>query len=581
MRRTLLLGLGLGLLSGCPATAPIPTHALPPPLRPLAQKIDQRAGVALPDDPFGDGADRLMYLDQNWAPLETLWFYFADQGSVLLPYATLVNLEQADGTERFVAPANLVRYRFLLQQPTPNNPDALPVGFAKHEGDGEPMAGLTCAACHATQIVYDRTAVRIDGGPSLIDMLGFLEGLRDAMAATLADEAKFARFAKATAGDRSAAAVRTALARDHAWFVSYLKAAQTTTQAGHGRVDAIGLIFNQVIRMTSGPENALEPNAPASYPLLWDAPRHDYVQWAGFSSNAGPGSLARNTGQVVGVFGQVKVQKHTTEEAVKAGYDSTIETHELVAMEEALRKLTSPQWPEQVLPPIDRALAKTGEALYARRCSGCHALIDRDDADRKITAQMYSVDKIGTDPLAVQNLTTAKAPTGILEGAWRSGGQGTYGAVEPVNTLLGDLVRGVLARNKVAVVKALTNAKLNGQGEETPRQGQFPAASEADPGAPLRTYKARPLNGIWAASPYLHNGSVPTLYDLLLPATQRPQTFATGRWSYDPKKVGYVSDSGPFTIDTRLPGNRNTGHEFGADLADGERLALVEYLKTL
>ena len=155
--------------------------------------------------------------------------------------------------------------------------------------------------------------------------------------------------------------------------------------------------------------------------------------------------------------------------------------------------------------------------------------------------------------------------------------------LQPVINGTGVLIHTNLGRAPLgpAVVKALTNAKLNGQGEETPRQGQFPAASEADPGAPLRTYKARPLNGIWAASPYLHNGSVPTLYDLLLPATQRPQTFATGRWSYDPKKVGYVSDSGPFTIDTRLPGNRNTGHEFGADLADGERLALVEYLKTL
>lgn len=53
--------------------------------------------------------------------------------------------------------------------------------------------------------------------------------------------------------------------------------------------------INQVIRMTSDAKNSLEPNAPNSFPLVWDAPRHDYVQWAGFSPNAGAGALALKT----------------------------------------------------------------------------------------------------------------------------------------------------------------------------------------------------------------------------------------------------------------------------------------------
>ena len=57
------------------------------------------------------------------------------------------------------------------------------------------------------------------------------------------------------------------------------------------RTDAIGRIINQAIRFTSDPKNSLEPNAPTSFPLLWDAPRHDYVQWTGFAPNAGAGSL--------------------------------------------------------------------------------------------------------------------------------------------------------------------------------------------------------------------------------------------------------------------------------------------------
>ena len=55
-------------------------------------------------------------------------------------------------------------------------------------------------------------------------------------------------------------------------------------------------------------------------------------------------------------------------------------------------------------------------------------------------------------------------------------------------------------------------------------------------------YLARPLNGIWWTGPYLHNGSVPTLYDLLHP-DQRPAKFKTGGREFDPVKIGYQSDS--------------------------------------
>ena len=55
-------------------------------------------------------------------------------------------------------------------------------------------------------------------------------------------------------------------------------------------------------------------------------------------------------------------------------------------------------------------------------------------------------------------------------------------------------------------------------------------------------YKARPLNGIWATAPFLHNGSVPTMYDLLLPVAERPKTFYLGSREYDPEKMGYRTD---------------------------------------
>jgi hypothetical protein len=100
---------------------------------------------------------------------------------------------------------------------------------------------------------------------------------------------------------------------------------------------------------------------------------------------------------------------------------------------------------------------------------------------------------------------------------------------------------------------------------------------------PQLQYKARPLNGIWSAAPFLHNGSVPNLYEMLLPASQRSKQFAVGRREFDPVKVGLVTEpaEGTFLFDTTLEGNTNVGHEFGAHLSEAERWQLVEYLKTL
>jgi mono/diheme cytochrome c family protein len=123
-------------------------------------------------------------------------------------------------------------------------------------------------------------------------------------------------------------------------------------------------------------------------------------------------------------------------------------------------------------------------------------------------------------------------------------------------------------------------------------------------------YKPRPLEGVWATAPFLHNGSVPTLYQMLLPPAKRDTKFFVGRREYDPVHVGFVTtpdadgDDDGFWLDTSIPGNHNTGHAFAADaptwarhlqnpaanplpsgvigpeFTDDERFAIVEYLKT-
>jgi len=105
-------------------------------------------------------------------------------------------------------------------------------------------------------------------------------------------------------------------------------------------------------------------------------------------------------------------------------------------------------------------------------------------------------------------------------------------------------------------------------------------------------YKARPLNGIWAAAPFLHNGSVPSLYLLLSPQSERPKTFWSGSKQFDPIKVGYdtAKISGATLFDTTKAGNSNAGHEFkdgprgkgvvGPLLSPDDRMAIIEYLKS-
>jgi mono/diheme cytochrome c family protein len=91
-----------------------------------------------------------------------------------------------------------------------------------------------------------------------------------------------------------------------------------------------------------------------------------------------------------------------------------------------------------------------------------------------------------------------------------------------------------------------------------------------------------PLDGCWLRAPYLHNGSVPTLADLLAPPDQRPARFSRGGNTYDPERMGFRGE-GPTQIDydTSLPGNGNEGHSYGTGLKPEEKRALMEFLKTL
>jgi mono/diheme cytochrome c family protein len=169
--------------------------------------------------------------------------------------------------------------------------------------------------------------------------------------------------------------------------------------------------------------------------------------------------------------------------------------------------------------PIDAALAQRGRAVYeGARCAACH------DVGGVRTGEATPLAEIGTDP-------------------------------ERLTTLSADLLRRML---------------------------------EVGTGYPWRfTHYRQPtgyanntLDGIWARAPYLHNGAVPTLWDLLLPPEHRPPLFGRGCGRLEPRKVGFDCD-GPFVFHVDQKGNGNGGHLYGTMLAETDRRALVEYLKSL
>ena len=138
---------------------------------------------------------------------------------------------------------------------------------------------------------------------------------------------------------------------------------------------------------------------------------------------------------------------------------------------------------------------------------------------------------------------------------------------------------------------------------EDERKAVFGPRANCPNPEPMAVYRARPLDGVWAMAPYLHNGSVPSLYWLLRPADERPRKFCLGARDYDPRRVGYPADPSCAPGETlfsetddmgrRIKGNSTAGHSFEGDAAGGrpgvvgralhddERDALIDYLKTL
>lgn len=533
------------------------------------------------------------YLDQNWTDKDREYFYFADQGSRLLPYDYFLYLEQADAINLFRDNENMKRLGLIPANKSKYNPDALPIGLTRN---GDQM-GPTCAACHTQQITYKNETIQIDGGQAFFHLNQFLIDLTASLKATLDNAEKFERFQQRVLGKGASDLqketlkqnLKTIYEKRHAYMLHHY----SDVTSGFTRLDAFGAILNQALLVTEVKGNRNAPNAPTSIPYIWDTPQHDYVEWNGSQSNTGVGALARNIGEVIGVFGDIETETTSWFGLIDGGYASSIQARELRKLEHVVSKLHSPLWPSS-FPAIDEKLAKKGRVLYEQHCLQCHLDIDRTNPERLIQVRMSSVSEIKTDGLMAENAIYSKGKTGKFEGRPRYYFAGEpLPAIAPAIHIANNIMIGVIKNNPLQAYLARKDAKALGHPDiaHPPKyvDGKIVTKGQEVSDNALLAYKARPLNGVWSSAPFLHNGSVPNLYQLLLPAKERDKQFYLGSMEFDPKQVGYqmtqVKDA--FLFDTSLAGNSNAGHEYGAGygglpaLTDNERWALIEYIKTL
>lgn len=555
-----------------------------------------------------------IFVDQgsNWTPATRAAFYTQDQGSRIMPLAWLAALKQENGSP-FLADS-LGRYGYL---PNPANTNLLPVGFTSAGPQGSQFAGMTCAACHTRQISADGKEYRIDGGPAIVDFQSFLADLDTAVGGVLESDTAFLSFARAVLGTSDPSPADLASLRENlrAWYLRFhtlITRALPKSPWGPSRLDAVGMIFNRLTGLDIGPppsflipENIKEADAPVRYPFLWNAAKQDKTQWPGFADNGNDIlGLARNLGEVYGVFGVFEPKKEWWH---LLGYNylnnNSANFDGLNTLEGLIKQIGAPKWPW----PVDAALAEKGKAIYNRPtaqggCNECHGI--RPGEVRFLDVQTWAtpLQDVGTDTREYDILAwTAKA--GALQGAEipfvTSPLKETDLAINILSTsVVGSIIQNYVplaATTQEAQAKQLKKFRLppslqDLKGAFRPARVPAPSSREARKEAKPTTqyvYEARVMEGIWAAAPYLHNGSVPTLNELLKPVAERVAAFKVGP-AYDTENIGLASGQTKFDYELtttdcgdRNSGNSRCGHEFGTQLSAEEKKALLEYLKTL
>lgn len=504
----------------------------------------------------------------DWTKQTREAFYSVDQGSRIMPLEWMLALKTEAGAP-FLGDS-LKRYGYLQN---PASPQGLPLGFtgAKDE-DGRPWLGMTCASCHTRDLDVEGTTYRLDGGPAFADFQTFLSDLDTSVGNVLDDETALKRFSDAVLGANDTVEDTASLVQElRDWYLRYHTIMDLSLPKTHpwgpGRLDAMGMIVNRMAGLDIGPppthiiaSNIALADAPVRYPFLWNADKQSCTQWLGFARNDNElFRMARNVGQVLGVFADFRAIRDPSTTELDWWKHNSVNLKGLGEAEVLMSRIGPPKWPFA----LDQALVARGAEIYGETCNSCHK-----SAPGTVPWET-PIHTVGTDMRSMQ-LLKRRVSTGVLGDS----------IVQPPFPL---------EDNALSVVfSAVTGMLLSLPA--TPHQehaATLPQVHTAPDCAGKVGYEAKVLHGIWGAAPYLHNGSVPTLEDLLKPPSERPMRFQVGP-AYDPARVGLAEQQAgkntTFTAtgcDDPVSGRSNCGHDFGTGLEAADKAALLEYLKTL
>lgn len=323
----------------------------------------------------------------------------------------------------------------------------------------------------------------------------------------------------------------------------------------------------------------LDPGGPISTPYIWGFDRIEHVFWAGVTNSL----VERDYAQGIALLSEFD----TTCTSLR----TTVSIRKLHEVRRSAASLTAPAWPAEFLGPIDGARAARGKTHYDQRCRGCHdhegppppGCAERAPLDANgqpvpvgqgLFRQLFC--EVGTDSAYVRSLMEKSPKKRAVCGGPVSPGPGD---------LMTDFLGPVFHDAKSA---AYRNEGLDQAKDEATYEGNRRPAWWLSPIA--NAIVAKPLRGSWASAPYLHNGSVPTMWDLLSEPSQRPTEFVVGAFDYDVEKLGFRSDpketlptfySRVFVSPNALGGASNGGHYFSIGMTDDDKHDLIEYLKSL
>ena len=330
---------------------------------------------------------QVAWLTQNWTEDQRRRFYHTAQGSELLPYAWFLALEQPrftiSGAPLFKENSYLQGFGFIPDNAYEQNPDGLPVGFARDDrfvdpytGQKNVVLGITCAGCHTGELFYGDKAIRIDAGPSLIDLQKFTEALGLAVTWTYYDRLRFHRFAHRVLGPNAPYADQVLLRQALKYYLdtSFTEFKATVhlfpTPEGYGRTDALARIGNFVFGTElNNRKNLVVGDGPVNFPPVWDASWMDWVQYNGSIQQP----MGRNVGEALGVRSRINLLGYPgTQFQNTIPLDNLHEIETLLGGDAPGKGVWSPKWPEEILGKIDAGKAAKGEKLYNQLCLHCH-----------------------------------------------------------------------------------------------------------------------------------------------------------------------------------------------------------------